>query len=68
MARAKGVGGIRCQGISKFNTSLLGKQYWRMPTNEDSLLGSEFKMASEFARIICVRRENLTSSRGLRGV
>ncbi|XP_058767579.1 uncharacterized mitochondrial protein AtMg00310-like [Vicia villosa] len=43
MARAKGVGGMGFQGISEFNTSLLGKQYWRMLTKEDSLLGHIFK-------------------------
>ncbi|XP_058784773.1 uncharacterized protein LOC131659623 [Vicia villosa] len=43
MARAKEAGGMGFRGISAFNTSLLGKQYWRILTNGDSLLGRIFK-------------------------
>lgn len=40
---SKGEKGIGFWGISDFNTSLLGKHYWRLMNNEDSLLGTVFK-------------------------
>ncbi|XP_058761624.1 uncharacterized mitochondrial protein AtMg00310-like [Vicia villosa] len=43
MVTAKGAGGMGFKGISEFNTSLLGKQYWRLLTVQDSLLGKVLK-------------------------
>ncbi|XP_058741794.1 uncharacterized mitochondrial protein AtMg00310-like [Vicia villosa] len=43
MARAKGVGGMGFRGISDFNTSLLGKHYWRLLNDANSLVRKVFK-------------------------
>ncbi|XP_058783591.1 uncharacterized protein LOC131658300 [Vicia villosa] len=43
MSKAKGMGGMGFKGISDFNTSLLGKHYWRLMKEETSLLSEVWK-------------------------
>ncbi|XP_058776202.1 uncharacterized protein LOC131650515 [Vicia villosa] len=43
LARAKGVGGLGFRGVSGFNTSLLGKHYWRLMCDDQSLVSRVFK-------------------------
>ncbi|CAI8616380.1 unnamed protein product [Vicia faba] len=43
LARSKGDGGMGFRGISEFNTSLLGKQYWCLLKGDDSLMDKVFK-------------------------
>ncbi|XP_058746226.1 uncharacterized protein LOC131619104 [Vicia villosa] len=43
LSKAKGLGGLGFRGISDFNGSLLGKQYWRLLSQENSLVGRVFK-------------------------
>ncbi|XP_058741949.1 uncharacterized protein LOC131614373 [Vicia villosa] len=43
LARSKSIGGMGFWGISEFNKRLLGKQYWRLMNNENSLVGKVFK-------------------------
>jgi len=43
MAISKQKGGMGFRGFSDFNKALLGKQCWRMLTDENSLLGKIFK-------------------------
>lgn len=42
-AQEKFVGGMGFRGISDFNISLLQKHYWRLLSNENSLLGKVLK-------------------------
>lgn len=39
----KNVGGMGFRGISEFNTSLLGKHYWRLLFRDHTLVGKVFK-------------------------
>ncbi|XP_058768576.1 uncharacterized protein LOC131642328 [Vicia villosa] len=43
LSKAKNSGGLGFHGISDFNKSLLGKQYWRLMECESSLVGRVFK-------------------------
>src|SRR4051812_44649741 len=43
MACSKGTGGTGFRSINNFNTSLLGKQFWRLQTDESSLLARILK-------------------------
>ncbi|XP_058783927.1 uncharacterized protein LOC131658676 [Vicia villosa] len=43
MAKSKSSGGMGFIGISDFNKSLLGKQYWRLLNGENSLVGRVLK-------------------------
>lgn len=43
LTRAKGEGGMGFRGISEFNISFLGKHYWRLMTDENSLMAKVFK-------------------------
>ncbi|XP_058733501.1 uncharacterized mitochondrial protein AtMg00310-like [Vicia villosa] len=43
LSKAKGAGRLRFRGISEFNSCLLGKQYWRLLSQENSLVGKVFK-------------------------
>ncbi|XP_058774622.1 uncharacterized protein LOC131648906 [Vicia villosa] len=43
MAKAKSFGGLGFRGISDFNLSLLGKHYWRLLSQEESLVGKVLK-------------------------
>ncbi|XP_058724620.1 uncharacterized protein LOC131596076 [Vicia villosa] len=43
MARSKQAGGMGFRGISEFNTSLLGKHYWRLLDGDHTLVGKIFK-------------------------
>jgi hypothetical protein len=43
LGRAKNKGGLGFRGFSEFNKALLGKQCWRLITNEESLMSRVFK-------------------------
>ncbi|XP_058757456.1 uncharacterized protein LOC131630719 [Vicia villosa] len=43
LAKAKNVGGLGFRNINDFNSCLLGKTYWRLLSNDDSLVGKVLK-------------------------